>query len=431
MDNTCIVALSTAVGRGAVAIIRLSGSGCIQLVSRHHSPMPARASHLRVGSFVTPYFTDRCMCVYFNAPHSYTGEDMVEIHCHGGMSVVEGIVATLIADGARMARNGEFSQRAFINGKQNLSCAEGIIEMIDAESIASVKTGSTLLSNKLGVMTIALQDKLTDIISSTEVALDYPEEDLDLPTIAQIASQLGEINTELDRLLSTVSLGRTIRDGIDIAIVGNANVGKSSLLNSLIGSDRAIVSNIAGTTRDTIRESIVYRGIRYNFVDTAGIRQTQDEIEGLGIQRTMQAVADSTVVLHVVDNVNSTDTIDSSVPVIKIYNKCDTYTTMPNHGIAVSATQGINIDSILTAIYDLFSLGKIDSTDIILTNARHIDVLTNARQLITEAIADCHVTLDCVAVRLHEAWQLLGEITGTTASQEIIDRIYSRFCLGK
>lgn len=429
--NNCIVALSTAVGRGAVAIVRLSGNGCIQLVEQYHSPMPSTPSHLRLGSFVTPHFTDRCMCVYFVAPHSYTGEDMVEIHCHGGMSVVEGIIATLIEGGARMAKNGEFSQRAFVNGKQNLASAEGIIEMIDAESTASVKTGSALLANKLGKRTTAIQDQLTDIISATEVALDYPEEDLDLPTLTQVQGQLTEISRQLDSLLSTVALGRTISNGIDIAIVGKANVGKSSLLNSLLGSNRAIVSNIAGTTRDTIRESIVYRGVKYNFVDTAGLRYTTDEIEGLGIQRTVETMDSCDVVLHVVDDIASTDSIQCTAPIIKIYNKSDTYSIMPREGIAVSAKTGSNVDSILSAIYDMHKLGNIDSTDIILTNARHIDVLTNTRTLIQDAINDCNTTMDCVAVRLHEAWQVLGEITGTTASQAIIDRIYSRFCLGK
>ncbi len=429
--NNCIVALSTAVGRGAVAIVRLSGSGCIELVGKYHSPMPSRASHLRVGSFVTPHFTDRCMCVYFVSPHSYTGEDMVEIHCHGGMSVVEGIISTLIAGGARMAKNGEFSQRAFVNGKQNLSSAEGIIEMIDAESTASVKTGSALLANKLGIRTTAIQDKLTDIISATEVALDYPEEDLDLPTLSDVSTQLEQIAVELDQLLDTVSLGRTISNGIDIAIVGNPNVGKSSLLNALLGSNRAIVSDIAGTTRDTIRESIIYRGIKYNFVDTAGLRDTDDAIEGLGIARTIEALNSCDVILHVVDSIESSDGIDTTTPILTIYNKCDTFDTMPQGGIAVSAKYNTNIDSILSHIYDMHRLGSIDSTDIILTNARHIDVLTNTRALISDALCDCATTMDCVAVRLHEAWQLLGEITGTTASQDIIDRIYSRFCLGK
>lgn len=431
MDNACIVALSTAVGRGAVAIIRLSGSGCIDLVRKYHSPMPHAPSYLKVGKFTTPHFVDRCMCVYFQSPHSYTGEDMVEIHCHGGMSVVEGIIATLISGGARMAQNGEFSKRAFVNGKQNLSCAEGIIEMIDAESVASVKTGSTLLSNKLGRATTLMQDKLTDIISSTEVALDYPEEDLDLPTLDNISVQLSEILLQLDDLLSTVKLGRTISNGLNIAIVGKPNVGKSSLLNAILGSERAIVSHIEGTTRDTITESIVYRGIKFNFVDTAGLRQTTDYIEGLGIQRTLQSIDSCDVVLHVVDNCNNSDVINSTAPTIKIYNKCDTYTTNPTDGITVSAKLGTNVDSILSHIYNMHKLGSIDSTDIILTNSRHIDVLTNARTLVAEALADCQVTMDCVAVRLHEAWQLLGEITGTTANQDIIDRIYSRFCLGK
>lgn len=427
-----IVALSTPIGRGAIAIVRLSGSNCIDIVASCFSPMPTAPNTMRVGNFDAVHFVDQCMCVYFVAPHSYTGEDMVEIHCHGGIAVVNGIIDACISKGARMAYNGEFSKRAFVNGKQNLTNAEGIIDMIEADTVSQAKTASGLMSNVLGRKVISLQDNLTDIISSCEVALDYPEEDIELPTIDSVAHQAQDILVQIDKLLDTVDTGKIIKYGIDVAIVGAPNVGKSSLLNCILGNDRAIVTDIAGTTRDTITDSIIYRGIKLNFADTAGIHDTTDKIEALGIDRTLQVMDNADVVLYVVDNTSNYKVLDTKCPVITIYNKCDSYDTsnIDINAIPTSAINGTNIDAIKERIYNMFATSQLNSNDTILTNSRHIGCLKRAKESLL-AVMEHNTTLDCVVTHLRECWDSLGAITGTVATEEIIDRIYSKFCLGK
>ena len=430
-----IVALSTPVGRSAVAVVRLSGDDCIQIAKKFFSPFPNQPNLLKVGRLKTEHFCEQAMCVYFEAPRSYTGENMIEFHCHGGVAISSAVIDTCIKNGARMAQNGEFSKRAFINGKQNLTNAEGIIEMIDAETNSCVKAGVNLLENKLGKKTVEIQDVLTDVISQTEVALDYPEEDLELPTVAQTQQKLQQTINQLDKLLATVQEGKILKYGINVAIIGEPNVGKSSLLNAFLNTDRAIVSDIAGTTRDTLTETIVYKDVKFNFVDTAGIRETNNPIEAEGIKRANKAVEQADVVLFVVDSQENEEEFSCNKKVVKVFNKCDTYTkqiTTTNSQIAISAKKGTNVEQLKQLIYNLFSVGQIDLSQVILTNARHVDCLTRARQALQEAYqSSLTYTLDCVAVKLKEAWDYLGEVTGTTASEEIISRIYSKFCLGK
>lgn len=430
MDNQTIVALSTPVGRSAIAVVRMSGEDSIEIASKFFSPMPKAPNVVKVGNLVTPHFVEQAMCVYFVAPHSYTGENTVEFYCHGGISVPQAVIETCIANGARMANNGEFSKRAFINGKQNLTNAEGIIEMIDAETVSGVKAGVNLLNNRLGERTVELQDRLTDMISKTEVALDYPEEDLELPTAESLVGEISQLSGEIEQLLNTVSAGRIVKYGINVAIAGRPNVGKSSLLNAFLGSDRAIVSSVEGTTRDTLNESIVYKDTKFNFVDTAGIRNARDEIEKEGIRRTNIAITEADVVLFVTDSVE--DTLDCDKKVLKVYNKGDVNNYDVTDGIVVSAKTGSNVELLKETIYNMFRVGEINNSDLILTNQRHIDCLKTAIELLKYAQNDAETgTLDCVASRLHDAWQVLGEITGTTANEDIIDRIYSKFCLGK
>jgi len=430
-----IVALSTPVGRSAVAVIRMSGDNCIQIAQKFFKPFPKAANLLKVGRLSTQSFDEQAMCVYFNAPHSYTGEDMVEFHCHGGVAISSAVIETCLKNGARMAQNGEFSKRAFINGKQNLTNAEGIIEMIDAETNACVRAGVNLLENKLGATTVAIQDELTDVIGQTEVALDYPEEDLELPTLQQTQVRLQQSIDKIDKLLATVQEGKILKYGINVAIIGEPNVGKSSLLNAFLNTDRAIVSDIAGTTRDVLTETIVYKDVKFNFVDTAGIRETSNPIEAEGIKRANKAIEQADVVLFVVDDQGNTESFKCNTKVVKVFNKCDTYTTPveeTDSQIAISAKYNQGVERLKQKIYDMFSVGQIDLSQVILTNARHVDCLQKAKSALEEAYQSslCD-TLDCVAVKLKEAWDYLGEVTGTSASEEIINRIYSKFCLGK
>lgn len=433
MNNT-IVALSTARGRSAIAVVRMSGDEAINIARKFFEPFPASPNMLKFGTLHTKQFDEHAMCVYFNAPHSYTGENTVEFHCHGGTAVCQSVIEQCINHGAVPAQNGEFSKRAFINGKQNLTNAEGIIEMIDAETVSAAKAGANLLENKLGKKVVALQDALLDILSSCEAALDYPEEDLELPTVSTTEQELKKIENEITILLSTATLGKVAKYGIDVAIVGAPNVGKSSLLNALLGTNRAIVSDIQGTTRDILTESVHYKDIRFNFVDTAGIRESSDIIEQEGVRRAQKAADNADVVLHVTDNPQDRSVYPTIRPQIRIFNKSDLFNEQPccADSLVVSAKNG-EVEIIKSTLYEMFSAGEIENSDLLITNERHLACLKNAKQELSEIVRSCNAaaTLDVVASQIKQVWETLGQITGSTAQEDIIDRIYSKFCLGK
>lgn len=432
MNNT-IVALSTARGRAAISVIRMSGDSAIEIAKQFFKPFPQQPNMLKFGSLQTEHFTEHAMCVYFEAPHSYTGENTVEFHCHGGNAVAQAVIEKCLACGAIPAQNGEFSKRAFVNGKQNLTNAEGIIELIDAETASAAKAGANLLENKLGKRIVQLQDQLLDMLSACEAALDYPEEDIELPTVGTVKTSAKQVAEQLDALISTSALGKVAKFGIDVAIVGKPNVGKSSLLNALLGTDRAIVSEIQGTTRDTLSESVNYKDIRFNFVDTAGLRESSDVIEMEGVRRAKKAADSADVVLHVTDDPNDRSVFPTVRPQIRVYNKSDLFANKPCcvDSLVVSAKLG-DVDVIKETIYDMFSANEIETSDLLITNERHLNCLNRAKEALVEAIGDCNkTTLDVVADDLRHAWNVLGEITGTNADEDIINRIYSKFCLGK
>ena len=429
--NSTIVALSTARGRSAIAVVRMSGDQAIDIAQKFFSPFPKQPNMLKVGTLHTEYFDEHAMCVYFVAPHSYTGENSVEFHCHGGTAVCQAVIETCLKHGAVMAQNGEFSKRAFLNGKQNLTNAEGIIEMIEAETASAAKAGANLLENKLGKRVVELQNMLLDVLSSSEAALDYPEEDLELPTVASIKQTLRQVAQQLDDLLATSTLGKVAKYGIDVAIVGAPNVGKSSLLNALLNSDRAIVSDVRGTTRDTLTESVFYKDIKFNFVDTAGLHETTDRVEMEGIKRARRAADSADIVLNVTDDPTDRSVYPTVRPQIRVYNKSDLFETLPCcvDSLVVSAKRG-EVDIIKETIYDMFSAGEIETSELLITNERHLSCLHRARKLVDD-ILQSETTLDIVSTAVRNLWETLGEITGTSAQEDIINNIYSKFCLGK
>lgn len=426
-----IVALSTARGRSAIAVVRMSGDQAIDIAKQFFTPFPPQPNVLKVGTLRTAHFNEHAMCVYFAAPHSYTGENTVEFHCHGGTAVCQAVIETCLAHGAVMAQNGEFSKRAFINGKQNLTNAEGIIEMIDAETASAAKAGANLLENKLGKKVVLLQNVLLDLLSATEAALDYPEEDLELPTLEKIRAEIANMLRVLEEIIATSALGKVAKYGIDVAIVGAPNVGKSSLLNALLGQDRAIVSEIKGTTRDTLCESVFYKDIKFNFVDTAGLHETADVVEAEGIKRAKAAAEKADVILYLVDDPQDDTCFAAEKPVIKVFNKADLYNVprLKQGEIALSAKNG-ETQQLKEMLYNLFNAGDIQTSDLLITNERHLSCLKQAKEQLEQTLA-CNDTMDVISAAMRQAWETLGQITGTSAQEDIINNIYSKFCLGK
>lgn len=432
-NNEVIAAISTPVGRGAISVVRMSGKGSIEIAKSLFKNMPEKANELKLGRFNGKNFSDQAMCVYFSSPRSYTGEDMVEFQMHGGYAVANAALKTLLNNGCRLAEHGEFTKRAYLNGKMNLANVEGVMDIIDAESVTAAENGYKMLTGALDGKIFELQDKLTDLLAQIEVALDYPEEDLEYVTKEQIKDALSEVKQKTQNLLDTSSKGRIIKNGVNIAIVGKTNVGKSSLLNTLVGYDRAIVTDIEGTTRDTLSESYVYRDVKFNFIDTAGLRKTSDVVENIGIERSKKAVENADIVLLVYDGEKvdgEYEEIAKNPKTIKVFNKAD----IKNHGndvLSVSAKTGENVEKLKEVIYEKIKLGNISSSDVMITNARHIDCLNRALKSLDRANEVIDETLDCISLEIREGWQALGEITGATANEEVVNRIFEKFCVGK
>lgn len=425
-----IAAITTAAGISALAVIRLSGSRAKQIGKEIFTPFPPSPNLIKHGKIDCGGYFDDAMLVYFDAPRSFTGEDTVEIYCHGGVGVPHAILAVLLSKGAVMAQKGEFSKRAFINGKLDLASTEGIIDVIEAQSAAQIKAGIMLKDSVLSKEIENFQERLKDILAEIEAMLDYPEEDLEIQGLPSIGLRVEQINSGVEKLLSTSRSGRMIKYGAKVVLFGKVNVGKSSLLNALLSEERAIVSEEEGTTRDVITEAVNYKDARIIFTDTAGIRQAEGAVEKMGVERSYKAAREADLVLSVSD---SSDFLPvEGVPVIRVRTKGDLI--KGNDGaadITVSALKSQNIEKLKEEIYKRLDLENALFGTVI-TNERHISVLLRARDELNAAQASCkNSTADIVAENLRSAWRTLGEISGKTASGDIIDAIYQRFCLGK
>lgn len=443
-ESDTIAAIATPVGVGGVGVVRISGEAAERVLKKVFRSKNEKYENRKMyfGVFCGKGFRDSCLAVLFRAPHSYTGEDVAEIHCHGGRTLVHAVLESVLAQGVRLADKGEFTKRAFLNGKLSLSESEGIIEMIHAESRAEINASYHLMTGELTRKVKEIQDGLTDLIASLEAALDYPEEEFDAVNTER---EVRAADSRLQTLLKTYASGKLIKDGVGVVLAGAPNAGKSSLLNALLSYDRAIVTEIAGTTRDAISESVEIDGMRFRLTDTAGIRESRDPIEKLGVQRSRQAIAEADLILYVLDTDAQNDDSEEILPllaekkVIAVYNKNDRkdFKKKPpkqlrtEYEMQVSAKTGDGIGALKALMAEIVKRDLISQNGLILTNERHVNALERAERLLSGLLADPAATPDIAVMELTSAWQILGEITGTTASEEIVDAVFSKFCLGK
>ncbi len=445
MAAETIAAIATAAGRGGVAIIRISGKNPLRIAEKMFTPVGKTAVadflpyRMYAGTIDGGNFSDFGLCVYFQAPASYTGEDVVEFHCHGGETVARGVLQKTFALGARSATKGEFTKRAFLNGKLSLASAEGVADMINGESDAEVKAGYLLYSEKLTGKVRALQAKLKYLLAGIDVSVDYPEEDIEERHIEELKGELQALREQLKPLLNSYAVGRKIKSGVTVAICGKPNTGKSSLLNRLLGYEKAIVSEVAGTTRDAVEGTIEIQGRKFNLYDTAGVRESGDRIENIGIERAENIIRSADVAVFVVDGARGEDSEDERVlqmlqgkPLIKIVNKTDIAAdTGLRADVYASAVSGEGLDELKALLYEK-SFGERSEDAAFLIERRHYDALKGADEALSRAIRACESQpLDLIGIDVKESWDLLGEITGETATEEIITEIFEKFCVGK
>ncbi len=445
MRSENIAAISTALSASGVAVIRISGDSPLNIAEQMFSPVGKTAVKdfepykMYVGEILADGFKDFGMCVYFKGPKSFTGEDIVEFHSHGGVAITKGILSKILSLGARLAGNGEFTKRAFMNGKLSLSSAEGLIDMINSESVAGVKAGYYLYREKLTNEIVALQDRITDALSEIDADMDFPEEDLEITSTENVEKSLDFVLGRVEELLKTYRLGRTVKDGVRVGIVGKPNTGKSSILNALLNYDKAIVSDIAGTTRDIVEGTIDINGVRYNFSDTAGIRESGDKIETLGVELSKRVLDESDVILFVLDGSNMTIEDDAIYEQVKdknlvvAINKTDKCTVKDARAdVYVSAKTKDNIEKLKELLFNKTVGSGLDLNGDFLCEERHYQALLRAKEKLTAARNGIGlVTLDVLSIDIKDGWDALGEISGKTATEDIINNIFSKFCVGK
>ena len=444
MKNDNIAAISTAMGAAGVAVIRISGDSPLSVAEKMFKPTGKTAvknfepNKMYAGEILADGFSDFGLCVYFKAPKSFTGEDTVEFHSHGGVAIAQGVLRKILSLGVRLAEKGEFTKRAFLNGKLSLASAEGLIDMINSEFISGVKAGYSLYRERLTDKVNAMQNKLTAAISQIDADMDFPEEGLEETSRENVKNTLQEVISETDGLISSFKSGARVAHGVKVAICGKPNVGKSSILNALLAYDKAIVSDIAGTTRDVVEGNIDINGVRFNLFDTAGIRDAAGDIESLGVRLSEKTVKSSDIVLFVL-SAKGVDRDDEKVyelikdyPHITILNKTDAGDLKDDRAeLYISAKTGKGIDKLRKTLYEK-TIGGIDFSGDFLCEERHFYALKNAREKLSDALSAVDDTpLDILSVDVLAGWQYLGEISGKTATEEIINDIFSRFCVGK
>ena len=457
MEKT-IVAISTASGNGGIGIIRLSGRQTFDIIDKIFIPKnkskDIKGYTMKYGNIVNPKnneIIDEVLVAYFVAPKSYTTENMCEINSHGGTIVEKRILELCLQNGAELAEPGEFTKRAFLNGRIDLSQAEGIIDLINSKTEMEAKESINQLEGNLSKKIKKIEQKMLDIMVNIEVTIDYPEYDVEEVTNSEALKNLNEINNLLNELENSFNKGKIIKDGIKTVIIGKPNAGKSSLLNSLLKEDRAIVSDIAGTTRDTIEEYLNIEGIPLKLIDTAGIRDTENTIEKIGVEKSKKLVNDADLIIAIFDISGSLDEDDrkiielirdkkaiillNKVDVLKNNNKMEEEIKKLNKPvIKISAKEEMGLENLYDEIKKMFELNEISSNnEILITNERHKNQIIKAKQNILNAIETVknNTPVDIISIYINQAMEDLGEITGVNVSENIINEIFAKFCLGK
>ena len=455
-----IAAIATGAGVSAIGVLRVSGPAALAAAEavfrpRDGRPLSAHAPRVLVrGALLGPEgeTVDDCLAVFFPAPHSYTGERCVEFHCHGSPIVLRLGLQALFAQGARQAGPGEFTRQAFLNGKLDLTEAEAVMDLIDAESAAAAKNALSQLGGSLRRMVEGVRDGLVDIASRFYAVVDYPDEDIEDIHPREIEAALRTADETLTRLLASFQRGQVLRAGVPAAILGRPNAGKSSLLNALLGYDRAIVTDIPGTTRDTVEEKCVLGGVLLRLIDTAGLRETEDAVEKLGTERSRRAAEDAGLVLALIDGSQPVTPEDeailrlaagkerwlllltkSDLPQKAVLPRLSALPgTAPAAVLSLSAKTGSGIPALETAVAELFPQGEAE-TGSLLTNPRQADAVGRALDAVrrAEESLSLGLTPDVILTDAEEALSALGELTGATAREEIVSAIFSRFCVGK
>ena len=460
--NDTICALATAPG-GAIGIIRISGAQSLEILSHiftknlsdakgntiHFGHIIERKNHsgnVERVAIPSPQTIDEVLVSVFRAPRSYTGEDSVEISCHGSRYILNKILELLIQHGCRMAEPGEFTQRAFLNGKMDLSQAEAVADLIASSNKATHQLAMSQLRGHFSSQLAQLREQLLKLTSLLELELDFSDhEDLEFADRTELLAIANKIDKHITQLSHSFEVGQAIKQGIPVAIVGKTNVGKSTLLNRLLKDDRAIVSDIHGTTRDTIEDTIDINGVTFRFIDTAGIRQTTDRVEKIGIERTYSAIDKARIVLWVIDQEPSTKELDDILErtenkkLIIVRNKIDktenkSFTLVKIPLIEISAKQGTNLAQLEQTIYEAAGIPTLSDTDVIITNARHYDALVRARQSLSRVLDGLRLGLsgDLLSEDLREVLNILSEITGgQITTHEVLGNIFKNFCVGK
>lgn len=455
-----IVAISTPLGEGGIGIVRLSGEGIFDVIKRifrssKYNDVNQLLSHrIYYGYIIDPdnnKTIDEVLLMVMRKPNTYTREDVVEINCHGGIVSVKKILHLCLLNGARMAEPGEFTKRAFLNGRIDLAQAEAVIDIIRAKTETSLDVAVDQLSGNLSETVRRINNEIINLLAHVEACIDFPEHDIDDITFKHISEKCGEVISKLNNLIESADTGKVLREGLRTVIVGKPNVGKSSLLNALLREKRAIVTEIPGTTRDVIEEVMNVRGVPLKIVDTAGIHETHDLVEKIGVDRTKSFLQSADLILFVVDASRKIESEDIQIlemihdkKVIFLVNKIDLPLQINKSDIEkftghkpfveLSVKENKGLDCLEDMILSLFFAGDVSFGDqTIVTNVRHQAALEKAKQAIldVEQAIDNEVSIDLLSIDLKNAWEYLGEITGESVEENIIDRIFSQFCIGK